>query len=162
MPSRPYLLRCEKLPPMQHTALHTANNNQTNKIATISRRKQSRHNFAMTQRNWFNHQRRWIKSILSRPDGTKMPGRDAMEGFGGGSWRRNASNLLVQIHRWARAGQDHLWFPVTTEEVTDELPDASSSPGPHNLNTMHLKDMWITNLTINYNIILFTGLCRSS
>lgn len=125
---------------------------QTFPNPATSARKRRRHEYALTQRNFYKHQSRCIKAIIDGENVAEMPPRPAMELY----WRREEqSRESPRVHNeWAQ-DLSGVWLLVSTDEILKSEPSLNTSPGHDGISARQWRAMDITIRVRILNLILW-------
>jgi len=128
---------------------------RTASFASKSRRQLRRHEYALTQRNFYKHQSRCIKEILEEQNMSPLPPEEVMEPFWRAVMSKDCTSTLPNedLHQ----ALDLIWAPITIAEIHNCRLSASTSPGPDGITPRQLRAASNSILVRILNLILWCG-----
>lgn len=113
--------------------------------------------YARTQRNFYKHQGRCIKSIIEGSITVPVPNKELMIPF----WRATMEQeeCVSPSDEEVLGDYSDIWAPITLEEIRQYLPPISSSPGPDGISPRDLRNTSEAALMIVYNLLMWCEQC---
>lgn len=120
----------------------------------ISKRKQRRTDYAVTQKHWKKHQGRCISEIIDGKNSSRVSDQNVMEPY----WRQifeksSHTAPTVQVHTFEELSE--VWLPITIEESQKFKLKTFTAPGPDGITSRELRAVPRPILMRILNLIMF-------
>lgn len=122
----------------------------------MNRRKRRRHEYATTQRNFYKHCTRCIKSIIEDTGECSQPPKAIMEPY----WKNIFEKTELSEPPYedlSRQLRGNIWCPIDEACIRNTKPSLSTSPGADGITSRQIRAVPIPILVRIFNLMMWIG-----
>ena len=125
-------------------------------LANMNRRKRRRHEYATTQRNFYKHRTRCIKSIIENTGEYSQPPKAIMEPYGKNIFEK-AELSEPPYENLSRQLRGSIWYPLDETCIRCTKPSLSTAPGIDGVTSRQIRAIPLPIMVKIFNLLMWCG-----